>query len=135
MRCTTSRCHTHLFVVLSLLAIPAFILPSWALSWLQVVPLMLILSVLFALPTILFLVVSFFDYDRIGIYPAFILDNYRDLLTTTSTWRVYASSLKFAVIVWGITLSLGFTIAYFLVFHFLCSQLRTVLFLACAIPF
>ncbi len=43
------------------------------------------LIVLFALPTVLFLVVSFFDYDRIGIYPAFMLDNYRDLLTTPAT--------------------------------------------------
>ena len=65
-------------------------------SWLQVGPLALILLVLFALPTVLFLVVSFFDYDRTGIYPAFMLDNYRELLTTPATLRVYVSSLKFA---------------------------------------
>src|SRR5690242_15955613 len=52
-------------------------LPSWAISWLQVSPLALILLVLFALPTVLFLIVSFYDYDRTGLYPAFILDNYR----------------------------------------------------------
>ena len=80
-------------------------------SWLQVGPLALVLVALFALPTLLFLVVSFFDYDRIGIYPAFMLDNYRDLLTTPATLRVYLSSLKFAVIVWAITLFLGFNIA------------------------
>ena len=74
-------------------------------------PLALVLIALFALPTVLFLVVSFFDYDRIGIYPAFIFDNYHDLLTTPATWRVYVSSLKFAVIVWAITLFLGFNIA------------------------
>ena len=51
-----------------------------AVSWLQVIPLALILLVLFVLPTALFLVVSFFDYDRTGIYPAFMLDNYRELL-------------------------------------------------------
>ena len=45
----------------------------WLVSWLQVSPLALILLVLFALPTVLFLVVSFFDYDRVGIYPAFML--------------------------------------------------------------
>ena len=55
--------------------------------------------------------VSFFDYDRVGIYPAFLLDNYRELLTTPATLRVYLSSLKFAVIVWAITLFLGFNIA------------------------
>lgn len=110
-------------------------LPPWLVSWLQVGPLALILVVLFALPTTLFLVVSFYDYDRIGIYPAFIWDNYRELLTTPSTWRVYVSSLKFAVIVWAVTLFLGFNIAYFLIFHIRNSVTRTILFLLCAIPF
>ena len=135
MSSTTSLGQLEVPVNRKRLAIPHFRLPTWAVSWLQVGPLMLILSVLFALPTVLFLVVSFFDYDRIGIYPAFILDNYHDLITTPSTWRVYLSSLKFAVIVWGITLFLGFNIAYFLVFHIRSNMLRTVLFLACAIPF
>ena len=71
----------------------------WLVSWLQVAPLATVLVALFALPTILFLVVSFWDWDRVGIYPAFLLDNYHDLLTTPATWRVYASSLKFAFIV------------------------------------
>ena len=110
-------------------------LAPWLVSWLQVSPLALILLVLFALPTVLFLVVSFFDYDRVGIYPAFMLDNYRDLLTTPATLRVYVSSLKFAVIVWAITLFLGFNIAYFLIFHVRSATIRTVLFLLCAIPF
>ena len=110
-------------------------LPAWLVSWFQVGPLALILVVLFALPTALFLVVSFYDYDRTGIYPAFLLDNYRELLTTPATWRVYVSSLKFAVIVWAITLFLGFNIAYFLIFHVRNAVTRTVLFLLCAIPF
>ncbi len=110
-------------------------LPLWIVSWLQVGPVALILLVLFVLPTGLFLVVSFFDYDRVGIYPAFLLDNYHDLLTTPATWRVYISSLKFAVIVWAITLLLGFNIAYFLIFHIRSATIRTVLFLLCAIPF
>ena len=110
-------------------------LPLWIVSWLQVGPVALILLVLFVLPTGLFLVVSFFDYDRVGIYPAFLLDNYHDLLTTPATWRVYISSLKFAVIVWAITLLLGFNIAYFLIFHIRSATTRTVLFLLCAIPF
>lgn len=110
-------------------------LPSWLVSWFQVGPLALILIVLFALPTILFLVVSFYDYDRTGIYPAFLLDNYRELLSTPATWRVYVSSLRFAFIVWAITLFLGFNISYFLIFHIRSKIVRTVLFLLCAIPF
>ena len=104
-------------------------------SWLQVGPLAIILTAFFALPTLIFLVVSFYDYDRTGIYPAFMLDNYAELLTTPATLRVYVSSLRFAFIVWGITLFLGFNIAYFLVFHVRSSMMRTVLFLLCAIPF
>jgi putative spermidine/putrescine transport system permease protein len=110
-------------------------LPPWLVSWLQVSPLALVLVTLFVLPTALFLVVSFFDYDRVGIYPAFIFDNYHDLLTTPATLRVYISSLKFAFIVWAITLFLGFNIAYFLIFHIRSATVRTVLFLLCAIPF
>jgi putative spermidine/putrescine transport system permease protein len=110
-------------------------LPPWLVSWFQVGPLALILVVMFALPTTLFLIVSFYDYDRTGIYPAFLLDNYRELLTTPATWRVYLSSLKFAVIVWAITLFLGFNIAWFLIFHVRNAVTRTALFLLCAIPF
>jgi putative spermidine/putrescine transport system permease protein len=109
--------------------------PPHAVSWLQVSPLALILMVFFVLPTSLFLVVSFFDYDRIGIYPAFMLDNYWELLSSPATLRLYGSTLKFAVIVWAITLSLGFNIAYFLIFHVRSDAMRIVFLLLCAIPF
>jgi putative spermidine/putrescine transport system permease protein len=56
-------------------------------------------------------------------------------MTTPATIRVYISSLRFAVIVWAITLFLGFNIAYFLVFHVRTQAVRMVLFLLCAIPF
>ncbi len=104
-------------------------------SWLQVGPLAIVLVALVALPAFVFLAVSFFDYDRTGIYPAFMLDNYADLLTTPATLRVYISSLKLSLIVWAITLFLGFNIAWFLVFHVRNAMVRTILFLACAIPF
>ena len=110
-------------------------LPLWAISWLQVAPLAIILLFLFALPTILFLIISFWDYDRVGIYPAFMWDNYKDLFTTPATWRIYKSSLQFALIVWAVTLFLGFNIAQFLVFHVRSGTVRMMLFLACAIPF
>jgi putative spermidine/putrescine transport system permease protein len=116
-------------------SMPRLRLAPWMVSWLQVGPLALILIVLFALPTLTFFVVSFFDYDRVGIYPAFMLDNYRDLLTTPATWRIYLSSMRFALIVWAITLFIGFNLAHFLVFHIRSPTTRLVLFLLCAIPF
>src|SRR5580693_5148247 len=91
---------------------PPVRIPASLVSWLQVGPLALILTALVALPAFLFLAVSFFDYDRTGIYPAFMLDNYKDLLTTPATWRVYVSSLRLSLIVWSITLFLGFNIAW-----------------------
>ncbi len=108
---------------------------AWLVSWMQVGPMAAVLLLLFALPTLLFLVVSFFDYDRVGIYPAFILDNYRDLLTTPATWRIYLSTMRFAVMAWAITLVLGFYIALFLVFHIRSAKTRMILFMACAVPF
>jgi putative spermidine/putrescine transport system permease protein len=114
---------------------PVIRVQPWMISWMQVGPMAAILIVLFALPTILFVVISFWDYDRTGIYPAFLWDNYHDLLTTPATIRVYVSSLRFAVIVWAITLFLGFNIAYFLVFHVRSHVVRLTLFLLCAIPF
>jgi putative spermidine/putrescine transport system permease protein len=117
------------------LVLPRVRLPAAAVSWLQVGPLALVLIALVATPALLFLAVSFFDYDRTGIYPAFMLDNYKDLLTTPATLRVYVSSLKLSLIVWAITLFVGFNIAWFLVFHVRNSMIRTVLFLLCAIPF
>jgi putative spermidine/putrescine transport system permease protein len=106
-----------------------------AVSWLQVAPLALTLLVFFAVPTTLFVVVSFFDYDRTGLYPAFMLDNYLELFASPATLRLYASTLKFAVIVWAITLFIGFNIAYFLIFHVRNNALRVVFLLLCVIPF
>ncbi len=110
-------------------------LPAWGVSWLQVAPLAIILFTLFAAPTVLFLVVSFFDYDRVGIYPAFMLDNYIEVFTAPATLRIYLSSLQFALIVWATTLFLGFNIAQFLVFHVRSGRIRMLLFVACIIPF
>ena len=114
---------------------PRVRISPWLISWFQVGPLALVLIALVTLPAFLFLVVSFWDYDRIGIYPAFLFDNYRELFTTPATYRVYISSLRLSLIVWAITLFLGFNIAWFLVFHVRTAMIRTVLFLLCAIPF
>jgi putative spermidine/putrescine transport system permease protein len=64
-----------------------------------------------------------------------MLDNYAEVFTSASTLRLYASTLKFAAIVWAITLFLGFNIAYFLIFHVRSNSVRVVFLLLCAIPF
>ncbi|HLG45307.1 MAG TPA: ABC transporter permease [Reyranella sp.] len=104
-------------------------------SWFQVAPLVVVLALFFGLPMIVVLVVSFFDFDRTDIVPAFILDNYVELFTRDVTLRLYASSIKFAAIVWVVTLLLGFNIAYFLVFHVQSLLMQIGLFLVCTVPF
>jgi len=104
-------------------------------SWLQVSPLVLVLLLFFGLPMIVVFVVSFFDFSRTAIVPAFILDNYTDLFSSDVTLRLYLSSLKFAALVWLITLVLGFNIAYFLVFHVQSLLVKIGLFLLCTVPF
>ena len=52
-----------------------------------------------------------------------------------NTLWLYLSTLKFAAIVWAITLLIGFTIAYFLVFHVRSLLIAIGLFLLCTVPF
>ena len=105
-------------------------------AYLQVAPLTAIFVGFFVLPIMLVLLVSFFEYQTYQLLvPAFTLQNYVDVFTSSVTYRTYLSTLRFCVIVWAITLVLGFTIAYFLAFHVRSLRWQMVLFLLCTIPF
>ncbi len=104
-------------------------------SWLQISPLAAVLALFFGVPVIVVIVVSFFDFDHSDIVPTFILDNYQEIFSSETTVRLYLSSLKFAVIVWAITLVIGFTLANYLVFHVRSLLLKIGLFLLCSVPF
>ena len=104
-------------------------------SQLQALPLWLILGFFLLLPILLLLIVSFWDYDFSGLYPDFLTLNYEDVLGSWVTWKTYLNTLKFAAIVWAITLFVGFWIAYFLAFHVRKATTQTVLFLICTMPF
>jgi len=108
---------------------------SWLASWIQVAPVALILVVFFGLPMLVVVTVSFFDYGQGRLYPAFIFDNYLEIFSSSVTLRLYLSSLKFALIVWAVTLLIGFNIAYFLVFHVRTLLWQIGLFLLCTVPF
>jgi putative spermidine/putrescine transport system permease protein len=109
--------------------------PGALVSWLQAAPLALILLLMFVAPLAFVVVVSFFDYGRVDIYPAFILDNYAEIFTSELTGRLYLKTLEYAVLVEAITLVLGFFVAYYLTFHVRTLQWRIALLLACSIPF
>ena len=107
-----------------------------AISYLQVTPLVLVLILFTIVPLALVVVVSLFRYQvLVGLVPAVTLQNYVDLLVNPTTWRLYLSTIKFALIVLAITFVLGFWIAYFLVFHVRNLLTAIGLFLVCTVPF
>ena len=108
---------------------------AWLPSWFQVAPVALILVLFFGLPMLVVVAVSFFDYGQGRLYPTFIFDNYLEIFSSSVTLRLYLSSLKFALIVWAVTLFIGFNIAYFLVFHVRTLLWQIGLFLLCTVPF
>ncbi|MGA0563100.1 ABC transporter permease [Ancylobacter sp. VNQ12] len=103
--------------------------------YLQATPLTLILAAFLVLPIATIVMVSFWDYDSIQIFPAFVFTNYEETITSPVTWNTYLNTLKFTVIVWAVTLLVGFWVAYYLTFHIRSATMQMVLFLVCTIPF
>ena len=106
-----------------------------AVPYLEVAPLAIVLFFFFVVPMAMVLVASFFDYNMTGIIRTFTFSNYVDLLTSRTTLELYLETVKFALIVWAITLLLGFTIAYFLAFHVRNPLIAIGLLLLCTVPF
>jgi putative spermidine/putrescine transport system permease protein len=104
-------------------------------SWLQITPMAIILTGLVIVPLFMILAVSFMDYGFAEVIPEFIWDNYADVFTSQLTIDLYLKTFKFVSIVWLVTLLLGFTIAYYLIFHVRSSAMRAICMAACAIPF
>ncbi|WP_225767183.1 ABC transporter permease [Inquilinus sp. Marseille-Q2685] len=112
-------------------------------AFLQAAPMMLVFLLFFVLPLAVTVVVSFWDYTEYSIVPDFTVRNYVEafdgcltsLPELCTTFKTYLSTLKIGAMVWAITLVLGFTIAYFLVFHVRSTAMQIVLCLLCTIPF
>jgi putative spermidine/putrescine transport system permease protein len=104
--------------------------------YLQALPLSAVFIAFFAIPIVLVVVVSFFDYETYQLLiPAFTLDNYREVFSEDVTYRTYLITIEFCALTWTITVTLGFLIAYFLAFHVRSATWRMVLLLICSIPF
>src|SRR5919201_2032006 len=103
--------------------------------YLQVAPLTAVLLVFLGLPLVVVVAVSFFDYDDFDVRPAFILRNYLELFGSRLTYALYLKTLTYAAVVWSLTLVIGFTVAYFLVFHVRTLLWQMALFLLCTVPF
>jgi len=98
------------------------------------------------LPLVLVAAVSFWKASDYELIPAFTAQNYVQIFDGCSnvvgnggelcvTLKTYLSTLKFCVLVWAITLAIGFAVAYFLAFHVRSSGAQTLLFILCTVPF
>jgi putative spermidine/putrescine transport system permease protein len=103
--------------------------------YLQVAPLAAVLLLFLVIPVGMIVVVSFWSYDEFDIYPDFILDNYTYIFTSPVTFSIYLKTVYYALVTWVITLVLGFTISYYLVFHVRNLLWQIGLFLLCTVPF
>jgi len=103
---------------------------------LQVMPITVVVLVFFLIPVMLVIVISFFDYQTYDILiPDFTLMNYQDVFSSSVTYETYWTTAKLSLIVWAITLVLGFTLSYFLAFHVRSRSRQVLLLLLCTIPF
>ena len=110
-------------------------IPAKAAPYLQVAPLAVVFLFFLVVPMMMVLVASFLDFNMTGLLPTLTLGNYIDLLTSRNTFALYLQTLKYALIVWAITLVLGFTVAYFLAFHVRNTLVAIGLLLLCTVPF
>lgn len=114
-------------------------------AWWQAAPFTLVFVVFFLIPLALTVMVSFWDFNEYELIPGFTLRNYAAIFEGCSTLTehgdfcvslsTYLSTLKFCLLVWGITLLLGFSVAYFLAFHVRSPGMQTLLFVLCTVPF
>ena len=106
----------------------------------QATPYSLVFLLFFLVPLGLIFMVSFWEFNEYEMIPTFTLHSYFSIFEGCSrvndygdmcvTLKTYWSTISISLMVWAITLVLGFAIAYFLAF---CVQ--TLLFVLCTVPF
>ena len=111
----------------------------------QAAPYALVFLLFFLIPLALILMVSFWNFNDYEIIPAFTLRNYIAIFDGCGslneygdlcvTFKTYIATLRMCLLVWLVTLLLGFSVAYFLAFHVRSANVQTLLFVLCTIPF
>ena len=103
--------------------------------YLQVAPLAFLMLTLVGIPLVTVVVLSFWEFDGITVYPAFTWANYAEVLGSPVTLKLFLATLKYAALTLVATTLIGFTCSYFLVFHVRNLKTQIGLFLLCTIPF
>ena len=104
-------------------------------AYLQVAPLTIVLFVFAFVPICIILMYSVYEFNGFITLPAFVFANYWDIFTDwTSLLNLWHTTRIFGI-TWAITLVLGFTISYFLVFDLISFKVKVFLFLLTVVPF
>ncbi|MEL6997708.1 MAG: ABC transporter permease [Pseudomonadota bacterium] len=98
-------------------------------------PIWAVLLFFLVLPIGMIVVVSFWSATEFSFYPDFNLENYEFLFGSSVTYTVFLNTFIYAGLTWIFTLTIGFTVAYFLAFHVRSQTWQIALFLLCTIPF
>jgi len=116
--------------------------PSGPPAWLQALPFGAVFAFFFIAPLLLIGAVSFWPTSDYELIPGFTGENYTaifegcaNLADPCVTLKTYVSTLRFSLLTWGVSLVLGFAVAYFLAFHVRSLGMQTLLFVLCTIPF
>lgn len=112
-------------------------------AWAEAAPMALVFLAFFVIPLALVVMVSFWDYNDYAMIPAFsgrgYTESFEGCLTklpeACTMLKTYGQTLKLCLMVWAITLVVGFTVAYFLAFHVTSTTWQIALSLLCTIPF
>jgi putative spermidine/putrescine transport system permease protein len=103
--------------------------------YLQVAPLALLMITMVGIPLLTVVMLSFWEFDGITVYPAFTWANYAEVLTSPVTFKLFLATVKYALLTLIATIIIGFTCSYFLVFYVRDLRMQIALFLLCTIPF
>ena len=111
----------------------------------QATPYSLVFLLFFLIPLGLIVMVSFWSFNEYEMLPDFTWHSYVSVFEGCSklneygdvcvTLKTYGSTLRISLMVWFITLVLGFTVAYFLAFCVRTTTMQTFLFVLCTVPF
>lgn len=101
----------------------------------QATPLALIMLTMVGIPLITVLVISFWDSDGIILYPEFRWENYTDILARDLVYKLFLKTFFYAAVTLVLTILIGFTCSYFLVFHVRNLKWQIAMLLVCTVPF
>lgn len=103
--------------------------------YLLATPQTLIFMMFLVFPIAMIFIVSFWQFNGYAMTPAFSLDNYISIFTSSVSLSTYINTFKYVVLVWTACVAIAFPVAYFLAFCIEKESLRILLFLLCTIPF